>query len=271
MAGTPTIEVPSVGSVHKNRRSDKRNGAAENPPAKSPADDSRIDWREQTFNDGLAGPVERVSTPRDLITRLRAVVIDVDTKYLNPALYAPGNGTDAFRLYDRTVGTWLDRHPLWSNAEVRHTGSGLHVLIHVDRGVAFDSTADRDRWAAVVRAMQNTLPSDPNAPGLTALTRPIGSVNSKTGRAVEQLRPGTPVAPESVLQFVETLRRRPFATVAGILHGTDRVAPCPVCRADGSTLAAFDRVGQCYAKCGPVKLAQLFGTFMAPTSVHGEA
>lgn len=258
-----------MGNVHKPLPPRKGTGAGGKPSAK-PAEEARLDWREQTFNDGEVGPVERVSTPRDGITRLRAVMVDTDTKYLDPALYPPGKGTDALRLYNQTVALWLDRHPLWSKAEVRHTGSGLHILFHFEQPVPFDSTADRDRWAAVVRAVQSTLPSDPNAPGLTALTRPLGSVNSKTGRAVKQLRPGTPVAPQAVLEFVDILRRRPFATVAGILHGTDRIAPCPVCRADGSTLAAFDRVGQCYAQCGPVKLAQLFGTFMITPSNHEE-
>jgi hypothetical protein len=260
-----------MGTVRKNRPSRKRGDEDERPsPERRPDEDSRVDWREQTFNGGLVGPVDQVSTPLDLIVQLRTVMLDIDPQYLAPGLYDTGKGTHASRLYHQTVRHWLDRHPLWSKAEVRNTGTGLHVLIHLDPVVEFGCPADRELWATVVRAMQNTLPSDPNAPGLTALTRPIGSTNSKNDRKVRQLRPGTPVSPDAVLQFVDSLRQRPFATVAGILHGTDRVTPCPVCKTDGSTLAALDRVGRCYARCGTVKLAQLFGPFMSAPSAQGE-
>lgn len=260
-----------MGTVRNNRPSRKRGYEDERPsPKRRPDEDSRLDWREQTFNAGDVGPVEQVSTPLDLITTLRMIMVDIDPQHLSPKLFDAGKGTFASRLYHQTVRHWLDRDPLWSRAAVLNTGTGLHVQLHLDPVVEFACPADRDLWAAVVRSVQNTLPSDPNAPGLTALTRPVGSVNSKTGRAVKLLRPGTPVTPDAVLEFVDKLRRRPFATVAGILHGADRITPCPVCRADGSTLAALDRVGRCYARCGTVKLAQLFGTFMSDPSNQGE-
>ncbi len=260
-----------MSSVHKNRPSHKRKESEANPSAEPQADDvGQVDWREQTFNDGLTGPVEKVSTPQDLITQSRTVMIDIDPQYLTPTLFDSGKGTRATRLYHQTVCHWLDRHPLGKKAEVRSTGSGLHALFHLEPVVVFGSTADRDLWATVVRAMQNTLPCDPNAPGLTALTRPIGSTNSKNDRKVKQLRPGEPIAPEEILQFVDDLRRRPFATVAGILYGADRITPCPVCKANGSTLAALDRVGRCYARCGTVKLVQLVGSFMSDPSTRGE-
>lgn len=259
-----------MGAVRKKRPSLKRGDKNERPtPKQRPNEDPHVDWREQTFNSGAVGSVEQVSTPVNLIVQQRMVMVDIDPKYLDPGLFDTGKGSKASRLYRQTVRHWLDRHPLWSNAEVRNTGTGLHVLVHLDPVVTFDCPADRDLWVAVVRAMQNTLPSDPNAPGLSALTRPVGSVNSKNGRKVKQLRPGTPVAPDTVLQFVDSLRRRPFATLAGILHGSDRVTPCPVCMTDGSTLAALDRVGRCYARCGTVKLAQLFAPFMS-SSTHEE-
>ncbi len=119
--------------------------------AKPRADKGRIDWREQTFNAGAVGPVEQVSTPAELITSLRTLMIDVDPKDLAGDLYDAGEGTFATRLYQHSVRHWLDRHPLLAHSEVRHTGSGLHVLIHLDPAVEFDTPADRDRWAAVVR------------------------------------------------------------------------------------------------------------------------
>jgi hypothetical protein len=260
-----------MSSVTGNGAPNKKKDAAKKPsPTQPPGKAGQVDWREQTFNGGLAGTIEQVSTQADLITKLRMVMVDIDPKYLAPALYQTGKGSDAWCLYEHTVKHWLNRHPLWTNAEVRHSGTGLHVLLHLEPFVEFESSINRDRWAAIVRALQNTLPSDPNAPCLTALTRPVDSTNSKSNRRVTQLRAGTPVSPTALLDFVDQLRLRPFATIAYILYGTDRIAPCPICKMDGNTLAALDRVGRCYARCGMVKLAQLFGTFMSVPSAQEE-
>jgi len=260
-----------MSSVHKNRTSDKRKKALGTPtPQQSDGGASQqIDWREQTFNDGSVGQIQQVSTPVDLIVRQKKIMVDIDPKYLNEGLFVDGKGTQATRLYNQTVRQWLDRHPLWKKAEVRHTGTGLHALLHLEPAVEFETAADRERWKAIVRVMQYSLPSDPNAPGLTALTRPIGSINSKNNQKVKRLRAGEPVAPEEIQQFVANLRKRPFTTINGILHGTDRVSPCPVCAIPGSTMAAMDRVGCCYAKCGKVSLAQLLGVFMSNSSTGG--
>lgn len=225
------------------------------------------DERQQTFNDGETGPVHSVSVYTDLVTRLNEIMLDVDPQYLRPSLYAGESGTAGERLFEQPLKGWLDRHPLLKDAEVRFTGTGVHVLPRLDPPVTFDGTNDRDRWAAVVRCVQGTLPSDPNAPGLNALTRPVGSVNSKSGRPVTVLRHGTPIHPDRVLAFVAELQHRPFATVCKILHGGGTIRPCPLCRADGSALAAMNRVGRCY-KCGKVTLAQLLGGVMAdPTTL----
>ncbi len=236
---------------------------ATRPPAEG---DDQLDVREQTYNDGLSGQIERVSTAVALIVRVRSPMLDLDPKYLAPKLYAGEGGTAADRLYTQTVRDWLDRHPLLRHAEVRHSGTGLHVLQHVEPAVEFGTTADRDRWAAVVRAVQGTLPCDPNAPGLNAHTRPLGSINSKSGLPVTRLRTGVPVSPKAVLDFVEDLRRRPFATVACILFGSSRVSPCPVCQSPGSSMGAMANEGRCYGQCGKVNLARLYGTVMAAPS-----
>ena len=59
------------------------------------------DEREQTFDEGRIGPVHSVSTPADLITSLRTIMLDEDLKFLRPTLYAGTGGTAAERLYDR--------------------------------------------------------------------------------------------------------------------------------------------------------------------------
>ena len=99
------------------------------------------------------------------------------------------------------------------------------------------------------------------------MTRPVGSINSKTGRQVELIKPGEPVTELEVLHFAEDLTRRGFSTVTQILFGTTTVSPCPICQEEDSTLhaaAPLDRTkdphitsrGSCY-HCGKVTLTTL--------------
>lgn len=250
----------------RKRAANKPTSAA--PPAPVAPATGSVDDREQTFNAGATGPVQRVSTPADLITSVRAILLDVDPKFIKPTLYAGTDGTAAERLYAQTARHWLDRHPLLKDAEVRLSGTGLHVLLRLEPAVEFGRTNDRDRWAIVTKIVQSTLPSDPNAPGLTALTRPVGSTSGKSGRVVVALRPGSPVRPDAVLGFVAELQQKPFATVARVLYGRGTIRPCPVCRAADSSLKLLDRVGRCYG-CGEVTVAQLLGAVMADPADTG--
>ncbi len=224
-----------------------------------------IDLREQPYNGGAVGPVEAVSTPRDLITRLSSIPVDLDPKFIRPELLT-GPGIPAEQLF-RLVAAWLERHPLGHAAEVRFTGTGLHALFRLEPAVEFGSTDDRDQWDAVVKAVQASLPSDPNAPGITILTRPVGSINGKTGRPVTRLRDSGVAPKEEVLAFVADLAARPFAVLAGILHGGgERLTPCPLCNAAGSSMAVLNKKGKCYG-CGNVSVARLLATVMAdPTA-----
>lgn len=247
----------------------RKAGKAVKPPPKPERptpDDVTVDLREQLVNAGECGPVHQVSLPTDMITSLRGLMLDLDPKWLRQKLFAGEKGSPGFRLYKHLVEGWLKNDPLFAKAEMRHTGSGLHLLFWFDEPVEIESTGDRQRWDGVIRAVQRALPTDPTAPGITALTRPVGSVNGKSGKAVKVLREGTPVTAAEVLGFFDRLRSKPFLTVATLLFGTDRVTPCPVCRGAGSVLAANDRAGQCYGGCGTVKLADLFGTVMVPST-----
>jgi hypothetical protein len=114
-----------------------------------------------------------------------------------------------------------------------------------------------------VRAVQRSLPGDPNAPGITAPTRPVGSINSKNGAVVTELRPGRPVEPTRVEAYVRDLAGAPFRTVATTLLGGERAEPCPVCRKPGFSLRALDRAGRCYG-CGKVSLRMLFDAVYRP-------
>jgi hypothetical protein len=224
---------------------------------------SNQDLREQLYNERKAGTFAEVQLPRERITTLHGFFFDLD-----PKLYRPGNplfppGDDPKRFFD-LIRPVLDRHPLARDAEVRASGTGLHVITWIAPPVELGTAAAQARWAAYVRAVQATLPTDPNAPGITALTRAVGGVNTKSGRAVEVLRAGKPVAAGAVEEFVARLAKAPFKEVASVLLGDTRVSPCPVCRGEGARLDVLDHVGVCYAGCGRVKLEQLFDSVYAP-------
>jgi hypothetical protein len=221
------------------------------------------DVREQLANQRQTGTFAEVQLPQARITALHGILLDFD-----PGLYEHGNplfppAADP-RAFFEQIAPVLDRHPLARHAEVRVSGSGLHVIVRLGPPVELATDADQRRWAALVKAVQCSLPADPGAPGITALTRPVGSVNSKNGAVVELLRAGKPVEPGEVEAFVARLGEAPFREVVTVLCGGDRVTPCPACRAEGSRLDVLDRVGLCYS-CGEVKLAQVLdGVFAAP-------
>lgn len=222
-----------------------------------------IDIREQLFNDGLTGPVGLIQLPTERITRLRGILLDLDpAKFIadNP-WFPPADDPRQFHANIRPV---LQRHPLARHAETRLSGTGLHPILRLDPPVELTSAAEQKRWATLVRAVQCTLPADPNAPGITALTRAIGSINSKNGAVVELLELGSPVSPEDVIEFVEGLAKAPFRTVAMILLGAEYIRPCPVCRRDGTHLDVLDRMGKCYGRCGHISLARVFDTIFKP-------
>ena len=57
-----------------------------------------------------------------------------------------------------------------ASAEVRASGTGLHLVLWLKPPLELHSTAEQEYWDHVVRAIQRTVPVDPNMPGITALT-----------------------------------------------------------------------------------------------------
>jgi hypothetical protein len=224
------------------------------PNAKGPGAD---DVREALYNDGATGPAPAVQLPAESVTRLRGIMLDLDPGRLAPGnpLFPPDADPDRFHASVRPV---LDRHRLARHAQVRATGTGLHLLVLLDPPAELRSAADQERWGHVVKVVQATLPVDPNQPGITALTRPVGAVNSKNGAAVRILYEGRAVTPDDVEAFVAELAAAPYKIPAEALLGTLRCEPCPVCRKEGSRLDVLDRVGTCYGGCGKVGLARLY-------------
>jgi hypothetical protein len=233
-------------------------------------DDDQVDRREQPYNGRETGPIQRVQLATDNITELHAIVLDLDLHLIRTDCPVPVTTTGPSEFHKTTLGPMLDRHPALAGAEVRDSGRGVHVIIWFDEPVTFETDGERRRWAGIVEVVQAALPIDPDQPGITTLTRPIGSLNGKTNREVTCLRPGTPVPIAEVLRLYDQMVRSPFRTVMGILLGADRMSPCPVCQAEGTSLSALDQVGRCYGSCGTVKLERLYDLFLAPRTAKGK-
>jgi hypothetical protein len=227
-------------------------------------EDKKLDHRKQLFNSRKRGPIQLVQLPAEMITRLWGILYDVDTGDFRSKTIPAVARSNPTEFYTKVVRPWLRRHPVFSDAEVRCSGRGLHVIVWFEEPVEFTSDGERRRWDGIVRALQAVLPTDPDAPGLTATTRELGSINSKNGVKVRRLHRGKPVSVQAVLDFFEQFRAGPFKTIMEILLGADRVKPCPICGGEDSTLAALDRVGICYGSCGKVELARLYDIFLKP-------
>ena len=232
--------------------------------------DVRIDIREQLYNDRRTGLIHEVQFPVERITTLHGLMIDLD-----PHLYIPDNAIfppdpDPRKFYEN-IKCVLARHPVARHAEVRLSGTGLHLLIWLTPPVELHDETEQRRWDHLVRAVQYSLPGDPQAPGITAVTRSIGSINSKNDATVELLHSGEPVTPGDVESYVERLIKAPFREVVAVLLGTLRVEPCPVCRRDGSRLDVLDLHGTCYGGCGRVNLETLLDQVYASPEMTSAA
>lgn len=222
------------------------------------------DDRRQLFNDAMCGPIELIQLPAEMITRLNGILYDIDLDAFRTSVVPAEARSNPDKFYQAVVRPWLRRHTVLKDAQVRRSGRGLHVIIWFEEPVEFASDGERRRWDGIVRALQAVLPTDPDAPGITATTRALESTNSRNGVKVTRLHRGKPVSVQAVLDFFEQVRSSPFKTVMEILFGTDRLRPCPVCGSDGSTLVALDRVGTCYGSCGKVELARLYDVLLRP-------
>jgi hypothetical protein len=232
---------------------------------------AHLDTREQLFNSRQQGPVNQIQLPTDCITQLHGVLYDLDPDQLRRDGPVPVLGETPKDLYRQTVKAWLDRDEVLKHAEVRVSGRGLHALLWFESPVEINTDAERRRWGGIVKALQCALPVDPDQPGITATTRPVGSTNSKNKRQVRSLSSGTPVSTESVLALFERLSRAPFRTVAGILLGSDCQSPCPLCGDPQATLDALDRNGRCYGSCGSVGLADLYDALLVARAADCKA
>ena len=231
------------------------------------------DQREQLFNEGASGQFSEVQVSRERVVLLLGILFDIDMRMLNasPLITEPAVAPADF--YHRYVQNWLSRNPVLSKAEVRCSGQGLHVILWFDQPVEFRTDGDRDRWDGIVKVVQAALPVDPDAPSITATTRPVGSVNSKNAATVTQLTPGSPVSEEEVLRLFEAMKNASFETVLSILAGPGGIQPCPFCQGENTKLSPGRIVGFCYGGCGQISLPRLYELLLSPRRVgeQGEA
>src|SRR5262249_31760351 len=110
--------------------------------------------------------------------------------------------------------------------------------------------------------LKASVPSDPQAPQLIANTRPIGSINSKTGRQVRLLKAGTPIHAEMIEEWAQEISRKPFEALGMILFGQKRVAPCPYCLGPKSRRDLGEVVGFCYGGCGKITFKRFHAPFL---------
>lgn len=224
----------------------------------------KVDLREQLANEGAVGLITDVPLPEANITQLNGIMLDIDPKLYDGRVARKETKADPARFYKKIVRPMLERHPVLAKAQVRASGTGLHVILWFTSPVVFRGEPQRLLWAAVVKVVQRALPSDPDAPGITALTRPVGSINGKNGMPVTMLTKGEPVTPEEAMSLFNEIRVAPVKTIMRILLGEERISLCPICEKPGTSLDAMDRSAKCYGSCGKVTLSQIYDLFLCP-------
>jgi len=226
-----------------------------------------VDVREQLFNEGAVGTFEAVQRSEAMIYQPLGILYDLDPSHIQRSSITPEVPTDPREFYLSVVRLWLNRHRVLAKAEVRISGTGLHVILQLSDPPQLDTDSAMDRWKGTVQVLQAALPIDTDQPHITAVTRPIGSINSKNNARVEQLKEGKKVSREELEEFYQQMSLTPFCTVFQILTGVKKLKPCPICNDPKRTLSAMDRVGRCYGGCGnKVKLSQLYDVVLKPRS-----
>jgi hypothetical protein len=212
------------------------------------------DARQAIFNEGAIGPIEHIQVSTERIVRLNGILFDIDPTNLSESPLLPGLSLDCKEFYDQCLRRWLSNHPVLEHLEVRASGTGLHAILWLDPPVDFGDEAERTRWCSIVKVVQAVLPTDPMAPGITATTRVLGSVNTKNGQEVRRLKEGHSVSTADVIALQQEMCAAPFKTLFQILTGSDRISPCSFCGKE--SLVALNHVGKCYG-CGKVTFERL--------------
>jgi hypothetical protein len=244
----------AAGAVDGDGGGEINSAATDDRRAAQPA----LDERESLVNDRACGPAHEIAVTVEEVAAIHGFMIDLDCGILNADVLGADAVTSAEVLYDKHVRHWLDRDPALAKAEVRDTGGGLHVLLWLDEPILCGS-GDARAWDGLARGIRNALPGDPSVNGIIAMTRPVGALNAKyePPREVRQLRKGHPITRDEILALNRRVTDHPARLWLKVLYGGERVSPCPMCRADGSSLGvAGNWQCRCYG-CGRVGAASL--------------
>ena len=217
------------------------------------------DRREALFNEGAVGEITEVQRSKSEVTSIKGIMLDLDPHLINPD-FLPSTPTKI--QFAQHVERWCQNHPTLAKAEIRMTGSGVHVLLWPDTPIVLNSTADQDRWDGVIKTIQGCLPTDPAQPGITACTRPIDSINSKNSASVQRATEGKKVTEKELLDLADQMIEEPVKTFCLIVFGSDSISPCPICSAKESKFTAYKHVGKCY-ECKSINLQKLLGKLYA--------
>ena len=224
--------------------------------------------REALYNSRATGPAWQIQMPSESVTRVHGLMVDLDADLLRPNTWFPPADT-AERFYAGIMPV-LERHPIMRYAEIRNTGRWLHALVWFRDPIELRSAADQKRWIGLHQVLIASVPSDAAAPALIGLTRPVGSVNSKTGGTVSTLKQGEAITSALFEGWVSDVHAKPFEQLGLPVFGERRVTPCPYCGKAGSHLDIGDVVGFCYGPCIKVKVNQIFEPFLKEFSRKGE-
>lgn len=235
------------------------------PPKNNNSSRDQIDLREQLTNERRMGSFQEIQLPSATITTVHGIMTDVDPALLDPKAFGLESFGSPDVFYIKAIRPMLVRHPTLAKAHVRCSGNGLHVIYFLDKALPLRSETEQTEWAARTVALQRLLPSDPNCRGITAVTRPIGSVNGKNNSKVYEITAGHNVSAEELVTLCQELAIRPFLTLANILFGSDQITPCPGCKKPESRLGVRDREGHCY-NCDKVNLEVLFNFFYSASN-----
>jgi hypothetical protein len=243
-------------SVPSGRANSNKNGKPRVQAHKRRTTPLPPDAREQLFNERQIGPDTEVQVSTERIVKLSGILFDLDADKLKQGPLIPNLSLDPNQFYSDCVQSWISRHPILEQLEIRVSGTGLHGILSFDKPIEFADDAERDRWCSICKIIQATLPTDPRGPGITATTRPLGSINSKNKKKVRLLRKGTKLTPQKAIELQQQMCAAPFKTLFHILTGADRMSPCPFCSGEGKPLEALNYVGFCYG-CGKVTFETL--------------
>ena len=224
----------------------------------TPQNRTEPDLVQRLFNDGQVGPISEMECDIKKVNRILGVCLRVCPASYRQSPLTPEVPVSANEFYEKFAKNWLDRDRALSKAEVRDRGHGLDVLLSLEAPITITDKRERNAWASLIRVAQSILPVDPKQPLINDTCRMVGSVISDTGFEVTEIRRGTPITKHELVGLYIRMASRPFDTVLQVITDQKRLEPCPICKAEGSSLVADHECGFCDGRCGEVSLGQLY-------------